>query len=79
MLGVERLEHLADRAALDLGRVAPPAASRSWVGSLTVTAIRPPTSAGANAASNSSIDGAISVTSNVPRTVSSVFRPSPVM
>ena len=35
---------------------APPAASRSWVGSLTVTAIRPPPPA-RSAASNASTDG----------------------
>ena len=37
------------------------------------------TPAAANAASNSSSEGAISVTCSVPRTASSVFRPSPVM
>ena len=78
VLGVERLEHLADRARRSTcASAAPPAASRSCVGSLTVTAIRrrrrrtPRRTRRPTARSRS--------TSNVPRTASSVFRPSPVM
>src|SRR5689334_16251371 len=76
VLGVEAVERLPHRRAVDLrlglvaGGVAQLRRQLDPNGHHATAA---------NASSNSSTDGAISVTVNVSRTVSSVFSPSPVM
>ena len=69
-----------DGRALELDLGSPPAAARSWVGILTVTAIRRTASAPLDLVDELvDASASISYVSNVPRTASSVFRPSPVM
>ena len=76
VLRVERLEHLADGAAVGLrlgGAAGGGAQLRRELDRDGHQACAP------SAASNASKRGSISATSNVPRTASSVLSPSPVM
>jgi hypothetical protein len=75
VLGVEALQDLPHRRAVGVASAWPPTASRSCVGSLT----RDRHHATPQRALELLTDGAISATSNVSRTQSIVFSPSPVM
>src|SRR6201999_3096618 len=71
-------QRLADRAALDRGRDGAAGGVAQLRRELDRDRHQTVTSSGAKWESNSSSDAPISVTSNEPRTASSVFRPSPV-
>ena len=81
---VQRVEHLADGRAVDRRRsTSPSVAARSWVGILTLTAMARILCQRADAlqlgAARTPRRWVDLPRSNVPRTASSVFRPSPVM
>ena len=86
VLRVERLEHLADGGALGLGRDGAAGRVAQLRGQLHGDRHQTATpgsedarSSGSTAASKASTVGSMSATSNVPRTASMVFSPSPVM
>src|SRR5215218_1926963 len=75
----QRVEHLADRPALELELTLAAGRRPQLRGDLDLDRHHARAPAPSTFAVNSSNDGAISWTSNVPRTASSVLSPSPVM